>query len=211
MIPSGTSVSNYVANNNIGVGVLLYEHDGENYYFTYPDGSGGVEVRTAGRDSVTELGDVSDAGSGEIITNLERQRLIPDVINVDSNSKSEYLADNTAVSNPHWEFQFSGPNHDKSDILGSVVRFNANSLSLGNPIRITLPVSDTSFGVGWHLFAQVIEGGTSIEMRLETGSGMEPFPKVDVVPGFMAAAYNIKYEDGQNNYWSAIGNIIDAS
>jgi len=147
--------------------------------------------------------------SGQIITNTERQRLIPNVINVDSNNKSEYLQDQT--SSGYWEFKFSGTNHDKDDLLGSIIKFNANSLSLSDPIRVILPVTDTSYEVGWHMFTTVIEGTTTVEYTLETGSNMEPFAKFDSVPGYMIAAYNIKDQSGQNNYWQAIGNILDAT
>lgn len=199
-------------------GRLIY-HTGDSTFQKYEDGSWkdvtiftDTELTTfLNNTSVTTLSDVNDAGSGSIITTSERNRLIPNVIDVNSSNKSQYLTDNTGNTEPHWLFNFSSGSHNKDNLLGSIIRFNQNSLGLSDPIRIELPVTDTNYDVGWHMYFIVIEGSTNVEIKLESGTNLEPFSEIDCIAGFLSSVYNIKTNSGQNNYWVAIGNILDAT
>lgn len=80
IIPSGTTVSTYLSNNDVGVGERLYSEDEGEYYFTYPDGNGGVEVgaaRGGGGYAFTYEGTTDDANDTIIISEIDGEAYMP--------------------------------------------------------------------------------------------------------------------------------------
>lgn len=113
VVPSGTSVSNYISNENIGPGLRLYSVDQEQYYYTYLDGGGGVEAvlqdgvvyTDSSGNSVIE----SNPGSGEVAfstyiqndsANLENGDHIY-LPNASTDGRGYYITD---VANGKWKY-----------------------------------------------------------------------------------------------------------
>lgn len=133
--------------------------------------------------------------SGQIITELERQRLIPNIVKLDSGNNPFTPDDGDQLLD--WSTQ------DFIDNFGSIVTIDGNDLGFSEDIRVDLP--DDTMPEGWHIFFIVTTGNQSLKYRTNTAT-LLPF-NADAVPGFLNAIYNVS--TGSANIYSITGNIFE--
>jgi len=147
--------------------------------------------------------------SGQIITEVERNRLVPDVYWVQ-------LADLSSVKingKDYLELDLADPTVSASelnDFFGRILVFDNNTISGDEAFLITLPDSNTTTSPGYHLFFISNGSERAIFIRSESNDTMLPTPVVELVHEYMGSVYNIE-DDTNNNLWSASGNIFQGS
>lgn len=183
---------------------------GSNGTFEYYDGSWSRIVFISDSTGGRITGDNSRSG---IITQGESQKLVPNVIAVDSTGGFITKDDTNNLYRFNFShFQGSTISEKANNSVGNVIRLDSNAFGSNYPFRVDLP-TDVDWFEGYHLYFISFSGSKKIEFRDDGGNGnVLPFNKVDGVSKFMLSIYNIKPTvNGSPNLWSIIGNVIDAT
>lgn len=145
--------------------------------------------------------------SGQIITEVERNRLVPDVYWV----QPADLSSVTINSKDYLELNLTNKTASElNDFFGRILVFDNNTIGGNEAFLITLPDSNTTTSQGYHLFFISNGSERAIFIRSESNNTILPTPVVELVHGYLGSVYNIE-DDTNNNLWSVSGNIFQGS